>query len=83
MLNPCRIKELNLQSLKIQTDANCKNKKIKMASVFRWSIELQYEQGQHVRKSLVMCTSQLASGLLLKKLKYFDAMLNIFEFSRA
>ena len=25
---------------------------------------------------------QLTGGLLLKKLKYFEAMLNIFEFSR-
>ena len=26
--------------------------------------------------------TQLAGGLLLKKLKYFEVMLNIFEFSR-
>ena len=29
-----------------------------------------------------MCATQLAGGLLLKKLKYFGIMLNIFEFSR-
>ena len=32
-------------------------------------------------KSLVICGTQLAGGLLLKKLKYFEVMLNIFEFS--
>ena len=34
----------------------------------------------NVRKSHVVCTIQLAGGILLKKLKYFEAMLNIFEF---
>ena len=34
------------------------------------------------RKSLVICATQLAGGLLLKKLKYLKVMLNIFEFSR-
>ena len=29
-----------------------------------------------------MCATQLAGGSLLKKLKYFKVMLNIFEFSR-
>ena len=29
-----------------------------------------------------MCVLQLISGLLLKKLKYFEVMLNIFEFSQ-
>ena len=28
-----------------------------------------------------MCATQLAGGLFLKKLKYFEVMLNIFEFS--
>ena len=28
----------------------------------------------------VICTAQLADGLLLKKLKYFEVLLNIFEF---
>ena len=46
-------------------------------------MELQYEQELHVRKSLVTCATQLAGGLLLKRLKYFEVMLNIFEFSRA
>ena len=35
----------------------------------------------NVRKSLVVCATQLAGGLLLKKLKYFEFMLNIFVFS--
>ena len=34
------------------------------------------------KKTLVICANQLAGGLLLKKLKYFEVMLNIFEFSR-
>ena len=34
------------------------------------------------KKTLVICATQLAGGLLLKKLKYFEVMLNIFEFSR-
>ena len=33
-------------------------------------------------KSLVICGTQFAGGLLLKKLKYSEVMLNIFEFSR-
>ena len=36
----------------------------------------------NVRKSLVVCATQLAGGLLLKKLKYFEFMLNIFVFLR-
>ena len=36
----------------------------------------------NVRKSLVICATQLAGGLLLKKLKYFEFILNIFVFSR-
>ena len=36
----------------------------------------------NVRKSFVICASQLAGGLLLKKLKYFEFMLNIFVLSR-
>ena len=36
-----------------------------------------------MKKSLVICTSQLPGGLLVKKkLKYFEFMLNIFEFLR-
>ena len=30
----------------------------------------------------MICATQLAGGLLLKKLKYFEVMLNIFEFLR-
>ena len=30
-----------------------------------------------------MCANQLVGGLLLKKLKYFEVMLSIFEFTRA
>ena len=32
-------------------------------------------------QSLAICPTQLADGLLLKMLKYFEVMLNIFEFS--
>ena len=35
-----------------------------------------------MRKSLIICGTQLAGGFLLKKLKYFQAMSNILEFSR-
>ena len=41
-------------------------------------MKLHYE---HVRKYLAICSTQLAGGLLLKMLKHFEAMLNIFEFS--
>ena len=34
------------------------------------------------RKSLVIYATQLAGGLLLKKLTYFENMLNIFELPR-
>ena len=34
------------------------------------------------KKILVICATQLAGGLLLKKLKYPEVILNIFEFSR-
>ena len=37
---------------------------------------------KNVRKSLVICATQLAGCLLLKKLKHFEVMLNIFEFSQ-
>ena len=36
----------------------------------------------NVRKSLAIFATQLTGGLSLKKLKYFEVMLNIFEFSR-
>ena len=36
----------------------------------------------NVRISLVICATRLACGILFKKLKYFEGMLNIFEFSR-
>ena len=39
------------------------------------------EQESHVRKSFVICVTQLARGLLLNILQYFGVMLNIFEFS--
>ena len=44
-------------------------------------MELQYEQERHVRKPLDLCATQLAVGLLLKMLKYFEVIRNIFEFS--
>ena len=34
------------------------------------------------KKIRVICATQLAGGLLLKKLKYFEVVLNISEFSR-
>ena len=36
---------------------------------------------KHVRKMFVICVTQLTDGLLLKKLKYFEVMLNTFEFN--
>ena len=33
-------------------------------------------------KFIGICRTPLAGGLLLKKLRYFEVMLNIFEFSR-
>ena len=36
----------------------------------------------NVRISLVICATRLACGILFKKLKYFEGMLNIFEISR-
>ena len=36
------------------------------------------QTGITCKKSLVICPTQLAVGLLLKKLKYFEVMLNIF-----
>ena len=54
-----------------------------------WSIKLKfsltitfYLTNTENSTSLVICASQLAIGLLLKKLKYFEVMLNIFKFSR-
>ena len=37
---------------------------------------------RNVRKFLVICATQFAGGLLLKKPKYFEVMFNILEFSR-
>ena len=42
-------------------------------------MELEYKQEQHVRKPLVIYLTQLVGGFLLKKLEYFEIMLNIFE----
>ena len=44
--------------------------------------ELEHEQEQHVRKSLVICVAQLVGGFLLKELEYFEVMLKFFELSR-
>ena len=33
------------------------------------------------RKSLIICAAQIANALFLEKLKHFEVMLNIFEFS--
>ena len=45
------------------------------------SMNYKYEQEKHVKKFLVVCVTQLAGGLLLEMLKYFEVMLNISEFS--
>ena len=51
-------------------------------------IKVQLEHGIIIRTGItckkipVICATQLAGGLLLKNLKYFKVMLNIFEFSR-
>ena len=36
------------------------------------------KQGRHVRKSLAICATQLAGGVLLKKIKHFEILVNIF-----
>ena len=36
----------------------------------------------NIRKFLVACATQLAGSVLLQKLKYFEVILNIFEFSQ-
>ena len=33
-------------------------------------------------KHIIICVTELVGDLLLKKLKYFEAVLSIFEFSR-
>ena len=45
-------------------------------------MELNTNNINNVKKSLVICETLLAGGFLLKKLKYFEVMLNIFEFSQ-
>ena len=45
------------------------------------TMKLSYEQEQYVRKFLVICATQLAVGVLIKKLKCFEVKLNIFELS--
>ena len=47
------------------------------------SMKLLYKQEQHVRKSLNIYATQLAGGLLLNMLKYFEVMLKFFEFNYA
>ena len=42
-------------------------------------MELKSKQEQHLRKSVVACATQHGDALL-KMLKYFEVMLNIFEF---
>ena len=44
-------------------------------------MKLQYEQEYHEKKSLV-CAIRIAGGVLLRTVKDFEVMLNIFEFSR-
>ena len=46
-------------------------------------MDLLYKQELHAGKSFIMRDLALLAGVvLLKKLKYFEFMLNIFEFSR-
>ena len=45
-------------------------------------MELQHKQKYNVRKPLAKCANQPAGCVLLKKLRYFKVMLNIFAFSR-
>ena len=45
-------------------------------------MKLYYELAYHVKKYLVICTTQLVGGLLLKKQNHFEVTLNNFEFSR-
>ena len=58
-----------------------------MENSLRFEISLRSNHGTIIRtgitckKSLVICATQLAGSLLLKMLKYFEIMLNIFEFS--
>ena len=46
-----------------------------------FSFSVGFNHGTIIRTGIT-CATQLAGGLLLKKLKYFEVMLNIFEFSR-
>ena len=61
---------------------------LKRRLIVTWNLRikvppLNYNTNRNnVRKSLVICATQLAGGLLLKKLKYFEFILNIFVFSR-
>ena len=51
------------------------------SKIYEWCL---YDHGTIIRtgitcrEPLVICTTQLAGGLLVKKLKYFEIMLNIF-----
>lgn len=45
-------------------------------------MELQHKQKYNVRKPLAKCANQPAGRVLLKKLRYFKVMLNIFAFSQ-
>ena len=48
-----------------------------------WVLTLSIIRTRVTRKNtLVICTTQLAGGLLSKELKYFEVMLKFFEFSR-
>ena len=38
-------------------------------------------QTEKTRKKTLICATQLAAGLLLRKLKYFEVILNNFELS--
>ena len=51
----------------------------KTSSVWSWNCNTSRN---NMKKSLVICMTQLAGGLLLKMLNYFEVMLNVFQFSR-
>ena len=57
---------------------------LKVCESFRSDRAWNYNtnKNKHVRITLVICATQLADGSLLKKLKYFEVMINVFEFSR-
>ena len=52
------------------------------SSVVRLTLSWNFNTNRNAGKSLFMCGKQLAGGLLLKKLNYFEITLNNFVLSR-